>query len=120
LYGHENELTQTLGAQVFESMSLKITQEKRTLKYSKEPTTTPPYTTINRNVQTHFIFCPPDGDEAVKIWLALGIQIAIFQRIEPTRPQVWQFLAAECLPVPELTRSAGIQLNERVSLRRHG
>jgi hypothetical protein len=46
---------------------LRITQEKRTLKYSKEPTTPPAYTTINRNVQTHFIFCPPDGDEAVKI-----------------------------------------------------
>jgi hypothetical protein len=41
-------------------------QEKRTLKYSKEPTTPPAYTTINRIVQTHFIFCPP-VDEAVKI-----------------------------------------------------
>jgi hypothetical protein len=28
LYGHENELTQTLGTQAFDLMSLRITQEK--------------------------------------------------------------------------------------------
>lgn len=31
LYGHANELTQTAAPQVFESMSLRRTQEKRTL-----------------------------------------------------------------------------------------
>jgi hypothetical protein len=116
LYGHENELTQTFGAQVFESMSLRITQEKRTLKYSKEPTTPPAYTTINRNVQTHFIFCPPDGTKLSKFDRPWGSKLQYFSALSqrgasPDGPQVWQFLAIECLPVPELTRSAGIKLN---------
>jgi hypothetical protein len=36
LYGQANELTQTPSPQVFESMSLRIAQEKRTLKNSND------------------------------------------------------------------------------------
>jgi hypothetical protein len=40
-----------------------------------------------------------------------------FNRVLKQHPFAWIFLLGIALPVPELTRSAGIQLNERLLLR---